>query len=248
MSGLNSGLRMLTRCYFNSTREDSSDIHAQLHVQVAGESKLSPFPFWTLSTQTAGKHYSFLSEPVSDWIVNGLVAQSMEPWHAPGVQNIQTLHDAIDFYYGLGGLINFYSHTLSTGLGDAGQLVPDYITYSLNTNLHPRIWSANAAGVYQWWLARSNAQITFSRATNGLQTVATFSIRGATDPKTAVELVLPGTNAICSVQVFTNGAFVGMGAYRINGNQVKVLAGASVTNAIVSYYPMGAGAPIFSQN
>ena len=68
----------------------------------------------------------------------------------------------MDFYYSLGALINFYSHTLSTGLGDAGQLVPDYLTYSLNTNLHPRLWSANAVGVYQWWLQRSNAQISVS--------------------------------------------------------------------------------------
>ena len=38
-----------------------------------------------------------------------------------------------------------------------GQLVPDYITYSLNTNRHPRLWSANAISIYQWWLARSTA-------------------------------------------------------------------------------------------
>ena len=43
------------------------------------------------------------------------------------------------------------------------------MTYSLNTNLHPRIWSANAVGVYQWWLQRSNAQISVSYATNGNQ-------------------------------------------------------------------------------
>ena len=98
----------------------------------------------------------------------------------------QTLHDAIDFYYGLGTLINFYSHTLSTGLGDAGPLVADYITYSLNTNVHPRIWSANAASVYQWWLARSNAQISVSCVTNGFQTQATFSIQGASDPRVPV--------------------------------------------------------------
>ena len=72
------------------------------------------------------------------------------------------------------GLINFYSHTLSTGLGDAGALQLDYITYSLNTNLHPRVWSANAASVYQWWLQRSNAQISVSCTADNNQSVTTL--------------------------------------------------------------------------
>src|SRR5262249_50694486 len=209
LTGITNGVRLWNSCYFNATREDSRDIQAQLNVKITGDEKVSPFPHWTLSSLTSGKRYAFLTEPVSDWFVGGLVAQSLEPWHSPGVQTSQTLHSAIDFYYGLGALINFYSHTLSTGLGDAGQLVPDYITYSLNTNLHPRIWSANAANVYQWWLARSNAQITFNCSTNGFQTVAAFSIQGATDPKTCVELLIPGTNAVCTVQVYTNGTLAG---------------------------------------
>jgi hypothetical protein len=200
-----------------------------------------------LSTLTPGKRYSLLTEPVSDWFVGGLVAQSLEPWHPPGVQTSQTLHAGIDFYYGLGALINFYSHTLSTGLGDAGQLVPDYITYSLNTNLHPRLWSANAASVYQWWLARSNAQISVACTTNGSQTIASFAIAGATDIKTSVELLIPGTNSVCAVLVFTNGTLASTNAYRLNGNVAKLLVGTTVTNAIISYYPV-ALSPVFSQS
>ena len=123
LSGLTNGLRAWVGCYFNATREDSYDIQAQLGVNIAGEQKLTPFPHWTLSTRTADKRYAFLSEPVSDWFVGGLVAQSLEPWHPPGVQTSQTLHSGVDFYYNLGALLNFYSHTLSTGLGDAGPLV-----------------------------------------------------------------------------------------------------------------------------
>src|SRR5205814_6515933 len=78
--------------------------------------------------------------------------------------------------------------------------------------------------------------------------VANFLIKGATDPKTSVELLIPGTNSMCSVQVFTNGTLAGPSVYRQSGNLVKVLVGSSVTNAIVSYYPIGNGAPIFSQN
>ena len=78
--------------------------------------------------------------------------------------------------------------------------------------------------------------------------MATFSVQGATDPKTSVELLIPGTNAICTVQVYTNGTLAGPTAYRMNGNVVKLLVGATVTNAIVSYYPMASGTAIFSQN
>ena len=57
--------------------------------------------------------------------------------------------------------------------------MPDYLTYSLNTNAHPRIWSANAAGVYQWWLQRSNAQTSVGFSTNGSQALLTVSIARA---------------------------------------------------------------------
>ena len=116
LSGITNGLRAWVGCYFNATREESYQIQAQLNVNIAGDDKLTPFPHWTLSTQTADKRYSFLSEPVSDWFVGGLVAQSMEPWHPPGVHTTQTVSNAVDFYYGLGALINIYSHCLSTGL------------------------------------------------------------------------------------------------------------------------------------
>ena len=248
LSGITNGIRGWVGCYFNATREDSYDLQAQLGIKIAGDQKLTPFPHWTLSTVTPGKRYAMLSEPVSDWFVGGLVAQSLEPWHYPGVQTSQTMHDGVDFYYNLGALINFYSHTLSTGLGDAGQLVPDYITYSLNTNIHPRLWSANATSVYQWWLARSNAQVGFTFATNNYQSLINVSVKGATDPNTSVEVLVPGTNPVCTVQVWTNGNLAAQDSYRVNGQLVKLRVGATVTNAVISYYPLGGIAAIFSQN
>ena len=77
---------------FQRTREDSYDIQAQLGVKIAGEQKLTPFPALDRSTLTPDKRYAMLTEPVSDWFVGGLVAQSLEPWHPPGVQTSQTLH------------------------------------------------------------------------------------------------------------------------------------------------------------
>ena len=121
---MTNGLRVWVAPSFNATREDSYDIQAQLGVKITGDQKLTPFPHWVVSTRTSGKRYPFLSEPVSDWFVGGLVAQSLEPWHPPGVQTSSTMHAGVDFYYSIGALINFYSHTLATGLGDAGQLTP----------------------------------------------------------------------------------------------------------------------------
>lgn len=235
LSGITNGLRSWVGCYFNATREDSYDIQQQLGVRVAGEQKLTPFPHWTLSTQTAGKRYSFLSEPVSDWFVGGLVAQSLEPYHPPGVHTSQTMHDAVDFYYNLGGLINFYSHTLSTGEGPAGSLTPDYLTYSLNTNLHPRVWSANAVGIYQWWLARSNAQVNVTYTTNANQSVANITISGATHPDTSVEVLVPGSGSASGLQVFTNGIAASSSVYRSNGQVIKLRVGTTVTNAQIRY-------------
>jgi hypothetical protein len=236
LSGITNGIRAWVGCYFNSTREDSYAVQAQLGVKIAGDQKLTPFPHWTLSTRTPGLRYPFLSEPVSDWFIGGLVAQSVEPWHPPAVHNMRTLHDAIDFYYNLGGLINIYSHTLSTGLGDGAQLAVEYLTYGVNTNLHPRLWTAgNAVNVYQWWLARSNAQIAATYATNGTQSIATLSISGSTDTNSSVELVIPGSGSAYNVQVFTNSVLAGPGVYRTNNQGFKIRVGTTVTNAQIRY-------------
>src|SRR5208337_5492207 len=91
LSGITNGLRTWVACYFNGTREASYQIQSQLGVNITGDEKLSPFPHWPLSEVTPDKRYSFLSEPVSDWYVGGTVAQSLEPWHPPGVHTVQTM-------------------------------------------------------------------------------------------------------------------------------------------------------------
>ena len=237
-----------SQCYFNWHPRSLLRFAIASRREDRRRAKALPLPALDLSTGTPGKHYCILSEPVSDWFVNGLVAQSLEPWHSPAIQTSPTMHDGVDFYYNLGALINFYSHTLSTGLGDAGQLVPDYISYSVNTNLHPRLWKANALSVYQWWLARSNAQVTFNCATNGYQTLVNVLVTGAADPNTAVEVRIPGTNQACTIQVWTNGNPAASDSYRVSGQVIKLRVGTAVTNAIVSYYPLGQSSGLFSQN
>ncbi len=235
LSGITNGIRAWVAPYFNATREDSYDIQAQLGVKIAGEQKLTPFPHWTVSTRTPGKLYGILSEPVVDWYISTNVAQDLEPWHPPAVHTTLTSHQAVDYYYNIGALINLYSHTLSTGLGDAGQLTPDYVTYCLNTNIHPRLWSANAVSIYQWWLQRSNAQVTTTFSTNGNQSITTLSIAGATDPNTTVELQVPANGSALNLQVFTNSVLASGNAYRTTNQTIKLRVGTSVTTAQIKY-------------
>jgi hypothetical protein len=247
LAGVTNGLRISTGCYFNSTREDSLSLQAGLGVNVTGELKLGAFPSWVWSSRTPGKKYSFLTEPVSDWFVNGMVAQSLEPWHPPGVHTSQTIHDAVDFYYGMGGLINFYSHTLSNGRGDAGFLTLDYIRYGMNSALHPRMWGVNAATLYQWWLQRSNVLVTASFSTNGIQSVATFAISGSRDTNTAVELVVPSNGQATGIQVFTNGILGSANLYRTNGSLLRLLVGTNITSAQIKYVLAPKAQPDFFQ-
>jgi hypothetical protein len=217
-------------CYFNSTREDSYDILAKLNTKTAGDQKLSPFPHWTVSTRTSGKRYPMISLPVSDWYLGTQIGQSMESGYS-----VQNVHDLVDFYYGLGALINLYGHTLSVPgyyPGYAGTLPQEYITYCMNSTLHPRLWAANAQGIYNWWLSRSAAQISTTVSTTGNMSTVTISISGASDPNTAVEVVLPSSIPVSLSSVSANS---GPATYRLNGRTVKVQVGTTVNTVQISY-------------
>jgi uncharacterized repeat protein (TIGR01451 family) len=224
LTGITNGIRTWVAPYFNATREDSLGIQELLGVKATGEVKLGPFPSWTLSTRTPGKRYSFVSEPVSDWYIGHDVSQSMD------THTSSSLHALIDFYYGIGGLINVYTHNLS----DSG-LPNDYITYGMNASLHPRMWAVNAADIYQWWQARSPAQVNVSYSTTGTQSIALVSVTGATDPNTAIEVVVPGNGSALNLQVLTNGVAAGPSVYRLNGQAIKVLVGTTVNSVKIQY-------------
>jgi hypothetical protein len=233
LSGITNGVRAWVAPYFNATRENSYDLQQQLGVKIAGEQKLSPFPHWTISTATSGKKYPFLTLPVSDWFTSADIGQAMEVGHTSA-----SVHALVDYYYGIGALINLYSHSGSDGSGTSGPLVQDYITYSMTK---PRLWAANAAGVYNWWNVRKGAQIipTYTSASN--QTTITLAISGATDPQTAVEVLVPQPS-YSGLQVFTNGVLASGTNFRTSGQLVKLAVGNTVTNAQVKYLlsPMAA--------
>jgi hypothetical protein len=221
-----SGFRSWVAPFFNATRDASYQIEQQLGIVAVGEQKLSPFPHWTLATQTPDHLFPVLTLPVSDWFIGSEIAQSMETGHTDA-----TVSALVDFYYSMGALINLYSHSSSAGGGLAGSVPPYYLSYSLSK---PLVWSANTEAIYQWWLQRSAVTVTPSFTVNGSQSVVTLAISGATAPTTAVEVLLPNA-AVTGLQVLTNGTLAGTGSYRINGAVVKVLVGATVSNVQVIY-------------
>ena len=87
-----------------------------------------------------------------------------------------------------------------------------------------------------------NAQVTPVAGTNATQSVATLAVTNASNTNTAVEVFVPN-GAYYGLQVSTNGVAAAGGGFRTNGQVVKVLAGASVTNAQISYSlpPTGQG-------
>jgi hypothetical protein len=226
LAGITNAVRGWVAPYFNATRENSFDSQDQLAVKINGEQKIGPFPHWTFSTQTAGKRYSIVTLPVSDWYVSSEIGQSMEAGH-----NSTTVHALIDSYYNLGALINLYSHSMSDGTGTSGTLVQDYIRYSTNK---PRLWSTNALGVYNWWTRRSGMRIAPTFTINGNQCTMQMAVSGAADPNSAVEARIPFPN-YTNLQILTNGTVASGNAYRTNGQIVKVLVGTAVTNTVVSY-------------
>ncbi|MGO8925800.1 MAG: Ig-like domain-containing protein, partial [Limisphaerales bacterium] len=229
--GLTSGgPRAWVAPYFNATREGSFQIEDQLGIKITGDTKLSPFPHWTLSTQTPDKLYSTLQLPVSDWFVSYQdviqIAQAMEAGHTTA-----TVQALVDAFYNMGALINLYCHSTSPSGGPAGSLPGEYLTYSLSK---PRVWTTNAAGIYTWWLQQSNAQVTVNYTNSSGRSVTTLSITGEGNTNAAVEILAPSTS-YSALQVFANGTLAGTNVYRTNGQVIKVLVGTTVSNAVISY-------------
>src|SRR5262249_23037563 len=156
-------------------------------------------------------------------------AQSMETGH-----NSATVQQLVDYYYNLGALINLYCHSSSDGSGPDGSLPSGYVTYSLSK---PRVWSANTVGIYNWWLSRTNVQITPTFTNNAGVYTTKLTISGATDPQTAVEVVLPNqaSSGLGNLTVLMNGQTANPNNYRLNGQTLKMLVGTSVTTAEIDY-------------
>jgi hypothetical protein len=218
--------------YFDSTREGSYGILEALGVKSATEQKISPFPHWTLSTQTAGKRYSQVTLPISDWYVNG--DMTIKGGAMDG-HTTQTMQAAVDFYYNLGALTNIYGHEVSDNTTLTGQ----YVQHAVGKG--SRMWAANAVGIYDWWQLRSQITSTPTFTVSGSTATIQTLISGATDPDTSIEVAIPAVNGqtISNIQqVLVNGSPVSLnvGYRQIGlGNTIKIFVGASATSATVRY-------------
>jgi hypothetical protein len=239
---MTNGMRVWCSCYYNAVREDSLNIQEALGVKIAGEQKLLPLPHWSLSTRVPGKRFPMLQQPPSDWFVNASISHSLEAGHTIG-----TMRAGIDYYYAQGFLVNFYSHSLSHGVGKAGAQQTEAILYAMNTNRFPRLWSANAIKIYNWWQQRSNVQISVAHSQTGLVSFVTVNVANAVHTNTTVEVLTPATTLLCDLTVFTNGVLAGPSVYRSTAQVVKVRVGNTVTNVQLSYYPYAPGVVIYGE-
>ena len=161
-------------------------------------------------------------------------------WHE-GKHTPTTLQAGIDFYYGLGALVNFYSHQLSDPSlprpPDVTLEPADYIAYCSDATKHPNLWSANARSIYQWWLKRSAAQIVANYSVSGGQYTTSINVAGAQDDNTAIEVLVPATGVVHSgtLQVTLDGLPAPLASLRQVGNIVRVKVGTSTHNATISY-------------
>ena len=213
--------------YFNSTRDDSLDILGDLSVtpSSAGERKIGPFPHWTLSYKRPLERFYHISLPASDWYVGPEIPISLEWGHTE-----DSMQAAVDFYYDLGAMINLYGHNPS----GAGYLMGQYVLYSV---AKPRMWATNAVEVTDWWEVRSNVVVNPAYSVIGNTGIAEAMITGASDPDTAIEIVIPGENnqGTSGFQIFIDGSPVAPDDYRMVGNAIKVRVGTFASNVEVEY-------------
>ncbi len=220
--------RLWAAPYFNSTRDDSDDILDQLGAAVAGEQKIGPFPHKTLSYKTPGKYYAPLTLPVSDWYAGTSIPTALEDLTVVSMQN------AVDFYYGIGALINLYGHVPSSNTGSVEQ---EYVTYAASK---PGLWKSNSIGIYDWSTARSNIAITPAYGMTGNIAAIGATITGSTDADSSVEIVMPNwSNWVQgNVRVLRDGAVADPGDYRLTDYGVKVRVGTSISSVEVRYNPV----------
>jgi hypothetical protein len=222
--------RLFSAPGFDAFRDPSYNILQTLHVSTAGEQKLGLFPHWTVSTGTADYRYSTLSLGTYEWYVGTDIAQSLDFIG----HTITTTRAAIDFYYNQGGLINLYSHSVSYDTGDLSVTRENGLTqltlaYTLSK---PRLWVANAIAIYDWWSLRSAVSVTPTYTRASTYESISANITGATDPETAIEVLLPNNRrwAIQSnIEVYINASPADPSNYRFTTNGIKVRVGTAST-------------------
>ncbi len=94
---------------FLSALESSRSLLEELGTITLGEQNMGPYPHWSISYEVPDKVFNHITLPTSEWYIGTSVAQSLEYSYGSN-HTIETLHNAIDFYYNLGALVNIYGH------------------------------------------------------------------------------------------------------------------------------------------
>ncbi len=215
--------RLWASPYFNGTRDDSNDILGQLGATVMGEQQIGPFPHRTFSYATPGKYYSPLTLPVSDWYSGTSIPTGLEDLTVTLMQN------AVDFYYGIGALVNLYGHVPSSTSGSVEQA---YVTYAASK---AGLWKANSIGIHDWSTARSNMAIVPTYSITGNIASIRATITGSFNSDSSVELVMPNWSnwAQDNIRVLRDGVTADPSDYRLTSYGVKVRVGTSVSSVEV---------------
>lgn len=126
-------------------------------------------------------------------------------------------------------LVNLYGHNSS-----AYGLMNVYMPYSL---AKPRMWAANSVEIADWWALRSKVTVIPVYQASGAQVIVTATVSGASDPDTAIELVIPHWNPAVTgrLQVFVNSAPAPGDRYRFTSYGIKIKVGSDVSAVEVRF-------------
>jgi len=200
---------------YQSIKDESFQALVNNGIETAGEQNVGPFPHFALSMKTPGYHYDLLEIPTTEWVpasaVDADVRARMEQLTSTQIT------DAMDFSYGLGGLINIYGHPYSSN----ESRLATYLDHAQHLG---DIWMTDATHLYDWWGARDTVSIAPDYVVNDNTAYLTVGVSGNADPNQGVDIALPESlDPEQSLGVSVDG--VPSTQYRRDGLNLKVLAG-----------------------
>jgi hypothetical protein len=216
--------RLFVSPYHDAGREQSHQILDALGAQTVAEQKVGPFPIRDFSYAAPHSYFSTIGLGVDNWYIGSAVQENLDNYI--GTTDMQA---AVDWYVNLGGLVNLYGHS-------------DLRAYVAYLSTRANLWKTNAIGVRDWYVKREPVKVVPSFTPGTTYSVAKATVSGATDPQTAVELVIPnwsGTSTM-AVSVLLNGSAAPTGSWRATAHGVKILVGTGVSSVEVDYRPVQA--------
>jgi peptidoglycan/xylan/chitin deacetylase (PgdA/CDA1 family) len=210
---------------YQSVLDRSFEVLEQEGIETAGEQGFGPFPHFALSMTDPGKHYDVLQVPTVKW----LPSSATDPDARARMDRIPEaeMSAIVDFYYGLGALINVYGHPFTANQARLTALLT-------RAQQKGDVWFTDSASIRDWWVLRDTVAVSPSTARVGDRLETTIAITGATDPSTTVDLAPPGldANSLYDIHVTLDG--VPTSDWRVTGSILKVKVGTAST-VVVSW-------------